>query len=189
MSEEKDEIVDLRRRLQEKEYTLQHFTDDWNRMKRESADHAHEKINLESKIKSLESRLKQSESELEAVVKERDLYNEKYLELEKELSDFKKFHDEEFFGWEKLTSNLKAKLSQAEATERELRENWLEDMQEWSVEKANLMDVAGKMAGAINMLVRQIEAEGGKGYSVHGLSDNAKLALAEWDGIKKEGGK
>ena len=45
--------------------------------------------------------------------------------------------------------SLEQRLSQAEATERELRENWLEDMQEWSVEKANLMDVAGKMAGAL----------------------------------------
>ncbi len=135
------------------------------------------------------------------IVDEANRLKERVAELEKELSDFKKFHDEEFFGWEKLTSNLKVKLSQAEATERELRENWLEDMQEWSVEKANLMDVAGKLFKSLELMLedavelrvikaRDLGEERDKRINATYYEDieEAKLALAEWDGIK-EGGK
>jgi predicted RNase H-like nuclease (RuvC/YqgF family) len=111
------------------------------------------------KIKSLESRLKEAE---------------KNLEIER-------------LGWKTIVEERDKRLSQAEA---ELRDNksfgrglaqacdsLRADNKSLEARLSHLMDVAGKMAKALD----EIEDE-------DGLYKRHKLALAEWDGIK-EGGK
>lgn len=84
---------------------------------------------IASALESLESRLKQSESELEAVVKERDLYNKNYLALESRLKEANSIIEAKHDYCSSLCcdiANLQERLSKAEARVKELENPTLE---------------------------------------------------------------
>lgn len=102
----------------------------------------------------------------------------KIADLESRLKE----SEEEVFIKCKQNGVLLERLSQAEAKEQELRENWLEDMQEWSVEKAHLMDVGGRMSSVLeegqHMILRSLDSAGD---DEHEFLEKAKKVNAEWD--------
>jgi succinate dehydrogenase/fumarate reductase flavoprotein subunit len=79
---------------------------------------------------------------------------------------------------------LQNRLSQAEEKEKELRENWLEDMQEWSVEKATLLKASEGMEKALE----EILATDTMITAVHAADKSyeiAKQALADFRALKE----
>lgn len=96
----------------------------------------------------------------------------------------------------KKNEELQNRLSQAEEKEKELRENWLEDMQEWSVEKATLLKASEGMEKALELLINHtmdceedIDKLSGMGNdSGSGSSEYvcaAKQALADFRAVKE----
>lgn len=100
---------------------------------------------------------------------------------------------------QRIVDKLQNRLSQAEEKEKELRENWLEDMQEWSVEKATLLKASEGIEKALELLINHtmdceedIDKLSGMGNdSGSGSSEYvcaAKQALAEWKKVSKANG-
>ena len=137
--------------------------------------HLKEFHRVDALAKSLESRLKEAEQYSNGYRKACNNLNKRL-----EVADFE-------------MKSLEHRLSQAEATIHwvtagEARKEIL------SIEArlSHLMDVAGKMAEALELTRKHIEDrlwEGEGDYSQEvEIVDKAKLALAEWDGIKSKEG-
>lgn len=139
--------------------------EEWNKL-------VDEKMSLESRLKEAERKRQCSEHH----VKEQENTND-------ELSD--------------ENEALKARLSQAEAERDEWKKSW-HDLAVSHSDKAReialLMDVAGKMAGAIEKeldWVKTVANDSQCKYTRLGAKGSAielESAIAEWDGIK-DGGK
>ena len=136
----------------------------------------------------LESRLKEAQDETIVQAQELLIVNDAYKAM-------KQWKD----SLQENVQSLSQRLSQAEALTKKIsgqlveesKDNYLaqfalkKKIQSLGERLSHLMDVAGKMAGALNELSKEID-DGPKhtGMTLVYL-DKAKLALAEWDGIKE----
>ena len=151
-----------------------------------------EKINsLESRIAELEGRMIQQANMILKKSNEADM-ERKTAELH--CADAVKLES-------RLTKSEKEKEFQFSSSEQNLKlfEDEVKKSEELRKRLSHLMDVAGKMAGALkDCIEREFDIPmGGYNYGC-GCSEyrgefkhtcEAKLALAEWDGIKDGGGK
>ena len=155
---------------------------------------------------SLSSRLKESEAENEKLKKEiqrmHDAAEVSYHDLKSRLKEAEKNLEIERLGWKTIVEERDLRLSQAEAENETLKlclknSNALiadgADEAEKIVGRlqkrlSHLMDVAGKMAGALEEIIcAEVCMCDPMSKGVCEIQ-KSKLALAEWDGIK-DGGK
>ena len=155
-------------------------------------------LNMDTMCASLESRLKEAEIQgqqyLDALNNQTARGNDLALRLSQAEADLLQTKKEDIASMKKyadMVISLESRLSQAEAELAAVA------TEEWDALKAEnqvlrdenvaynknylkLMDVAGKMAGALDglLLVSKAMGFGGSAW------DKAKQALAEWDGIK-----
>ena len=123
---------------------------------------------LRQKINSLESRLKEANKIIES-------FHAQNITMQERLSQ--------------AEAEVKRQCELAEFTASGAAELLMDENKDLKARLSHLMDVAGKMAGALELVLKRGTQVQNSDQFMFEVIKGTELALAEWDGIKKEGGK